>query len=495
MVAPRHHTPRTDRPTRGAGVRKIALAKGRPLMPWQSDAADVTSEFDPVTGEYVYGIVIVSTQRQSGKTALEGDVADHRALTIPRGRIWYTAQTGKDASAWMRDEHFPALEAAAVFGRPGSPACRYNRSKRAGQEGIDWKHGSTFRVFPPLRDALHGRQSDLVFVDEAWSLSPEKGADVRQAIRPTMATRRGAQLWIVSTMGDDSSSFFDAYVELGRASLDDPNSRVCFVDYGIGPDDDPEDLDAIAAHHPAFGHTLTMQTLVDARADFGDDVAGWARAYGNVPTRTRETAIPAGIWAAAGRSDPGVPDRVTPGLGIDVTPDLRRVALAAGWRVQDDIPGLNVAAGDGFVQVLHSGPNDRDFPALVASVARARRAPVSADRASAGALEVMDALARHHPDVVQRITDTPAHVAACGQFERGVRDDTLHHLNDDGLNRAVEVATKRHLMDGGFVWGRKDSSGSIVELVAATVALGAFDRQPKRASFRVLSATATRAGV
>ena len=34
------------------------------------------------------------------------------------------------------------------------------------------------------------------------------------------------------------------------------------------------------------------QTLRDARADFGTDVAGWARAYGNRRTRTRTTVIP-----------------------------------------------------------------------------------------------------------------------------------------------------------------------------------------------------------
>lgn len=500
MAAPRHHTRRTDRPTRGGAVGKIALAKGRPLMPWQRDAADVALEFDPATGLPAYGIVVVSTPRQSGKTTLESDVADHRALTIPRARVWYTAQTGKDASAWMRDEHFPSLEAATIFGRPGSATCRYARSKRAGAEGINWKHGSTFRVFPPLRDALHGKQSDLVFVDEAWALSPEKGADVRQAVRPTMATRPGAQLWIVSTMGDDGSSYFDGYVDQGRAALNDPNSRVCFIDYGLREDDDPEDLDLVAERHPAYGETITMQSLVDAREDFRktpnadgtirDDPAGWARAYANVPTRTRETAIPAGVWAAAGRSDPGVPDLV--GLGIDVTPDLRRAALAAGWRDTDGIPGLNVAAGDGFVAVLHAGRNDRDFPELVASVARARRVGVSADRASAGALEVMDALARNHPDIAQTLTTTAQHVAACGQLDRGIREDTVHHLNDPGLTDAVAVATKRHLMDGGFAWGRKGSSGSIVELVAATVALGSFDRQPPRRSVKIL--TATRAG-
>ena len=87
MVEPRHHTSRTDRPTRGAGVAQVARAKGRPPMPWQRDAAAVALEYDPATGLPAYGIVIVSTPRQSGKTTLESDVADHRALTVPRARV------------------------------------------------------------------------------------------------------------------------------------------------------------------------------------------------------------------------------------------------------------------------------------------------------------------------------------------------------------------------------------------------------------------------
>src|SRR4029077_6085499 len=99
---------------------------------------------------------------------------------------------------------------------------------------------------------------------------------------------------------------------------------------GLGDDDDPEDLGVVAARHPAYGHTITMSTLVDARADFGADTAGWARAYGNRATLTRESAFPAGVWAAAGRTRlPDLPDRV--GLAIDVTPAMDRVALAAGW--------------------------------------------------------------------------------------------------------------------------------------------------------------------
>jgi hypothetical protein len=462
------------------------------MMPWQRRASDVATEIDPATGLPWYGLVVVTVQRRAGKTTLESDIADHRCLTQRDARCWYTAQTGKDASKWMREHHFPALARATIFGRPGTPSARYVRTKRAGHEGIDWAHGSSFHVFAPLRDALHGEYSDLVFEDEIWSLSADQGADLRQAVQPTMLTRPGSQLWAVSTLGDDSSVYLDGFVEAGRAALADPNARVAIIDYGLRDEDDPEDLDVVASRHPAYGHTFGMPALTAARESFrkpngDDDIAGWVRAYGNRPTRTRETAIPAAIWAAAGRSNPGVPDRV--GLGIDVTPDLTRVALAAGWRATEDSDTLKVRAGDGFVHLLHTGRNDREFPAFVAAVAKARRVPVTADRGSSGALEVMDALARNHPEVAQELTTTAQYVAACGQLDRGIREDTVHHFNDPDLDAAVEVATKRSLLDGGFGWGRKDSAGSIAELVAATTALGAFDRIPPRRSVKILTAT------
>ena len=464
---PRAHTPRSDRPTRGPGLVTIARAKGREPMPWQRDLADVALEVDPATGLPWYRIVVVTVPRQSGKTTAIGDVADHRCLTNRSARVWYTAQTGKDASAWMRDEHFPSLQRAAVFGRPGTSSCRYTLSKRAGQEGVTWRHGATFKVFPPMRDALHGRQTDMAVIDEAWALGAEQGADVRQAIRPTMATRPGSQLWVVSTMGDAASAFFDGYVDLGRAALGDPRARVALVDYGLRDDDDPEDLELVAARHPAYGHTIDLDSLRAARDDFGADIAGWTRAYGNRPTRTREAAIPAHVWASAGAARLPVPDRA--GIALDVTPDGTRAAIAASWRVE---------AGDWYVELVYSGPVTRELPGLLARTARARSAPVTVDRSSIAALEVLDELAVIAPDVAHDRLAAPDAAAAAGAFERGIRDGTGHHFDDPDLDAAVEVATKRPVGDGAFTWSRKGSAGSICELVAASTAAKAFDRLP-----------------
>jgi len=483
VATPRHHTPRSDRPTRGPAVRKLAKAKGRACpcgcgahMPWQRDAADVALEVDPVTRVSAFGIVVVSVPRQSGKTTLESDIADFTCLSVRRARVWLAMQNGKTADGWMRDEHFAQLADAGIF------RGRYIESRRAGEVGVKWPAtGSTFYTFPPKEDALHSKQSDKVFVDEAWAHNAETGAALRQAIRPTMATRRGAQLWVVSTMGTDASVYLDQYITLARTSLGNPNARVAFIDYGIGDDVDPEDVDAVAAAHPAVGHTITREALVEALDEFKSDpqlggVAGFARAYGNRGTRNNETAIPTARWTAAGRARLELPDRA--GIALDATPVGDRVALVAGWRDETT---------HGYVEPLWVDTPGRDTPALVVDVLEANDAPLVVDRASIGALELVDAIAaewrrrhpgRNAPEFPHRFLNMGEYASACSMFLRGVLEDTVHHFNDPDLTASVEVVAKRDLGDGGFGWQRKGSAGSICETVAASVALKAYDLLP-----------------
>ena len=91
---------------------RFARAIGRPLMPWQQEVADTALEVGD-NGLFAYKLVIVTVPRQSGKTTLDGAVLEHRALTVPRARCWFTMQTGKDASDWFVNEHMPMLEPLA----------------------------------------------------------------------------------------------------------------------------------------------------------------------------------------------------------------------------------------------------------------------------------------------------------------------------------------------------------------------------------------------
>lgn len=484
MVEPRHHTPRSDLPTHGGRVAAIAELKGRPFMPWQRQALDVALEYDPATGLYKYGTVIITVQRQAGKTTLIGSWADYVCISKPMARAWITFQNGKTADSWMRNEHFPSLR---PFGNPDANkrASRYVKSLRAGEVGPIWKgNSSTFFTFPPKRDALHSKQSDLVIVSEAWAHSAETGADIRQAVAPTRSTRPNSQLVVESTLGDDASVWLDGYIDLGIASLSNPDSSVCFIDYGIPKDADPEDLDVIAAYHPAVGHTITRRSLEQLREDFMADplnggTAGWARAFGNRATRTRTAAFPPGSWGRCGTERREQPDRY--GLAFDVNPAGTLVGIVSSWRGPDS---------EGIVRAFieeHEPVPMREAAAYIAALATARRLPVGYDTVGAATLELADQVAKHRGVQLVGLT-TRDFAAACARIDREVREGTLAHFRQPGLTEAAEVAVRRSLLDGGFVWGRKDSTGNIASLVAGTVALKMFDDLPSPRSFKVLTA-------
>ncbi len=469
MTAPRHHTPRSDLPTHGWRAAKVAAAVGRPFMPWQRAAADVALEYDPDTGLYRYGVVVITVPRQAGKTDLEGSIATQHCLWTKRQFVRITMQDGKTADEWMREQHFPSLESTPIF------KGRYRESRRAGAHGPHWiRTRSSFTTFPPKKGALDSKQSDKILVDEAWAHEEEEGRVLRQSIRPTMNTRRNAQLFVVSTLGTALSAYLDDYIARGKASLGDPNTRVAFIDYGLPDGADAEDLDVIAAHHPAYGHTLTMASLRDAMDDFRHpdtgvlDLAGWARMYGNRGSSVRELIFPDSVWTDAARIPVAVPDRV--GLGLDVSPDGKHAAVAAGWRGTDPKSSED---DHGFVEILHTGDVDRALPALVARIATARRAPLYVDRQAQAALEVTDAFARlpehERPEVV--FLNRAQYGSSCVTLQRGIFNGTVHHFNDPDLDAAVQVAGKRDLEEGGIAWTRRGAAGSIAPLVAGTIAL------------------------
>lgn len=473
-VQPRHHTPRSDLPTRGGQVAKLSQAKGRPFMPWQQLAADVALEYDPDTGLNRYSTIVVTVQRQSGKTTWVGTLADHRCLSRPDARVWITMQSGKMANSWMRNSHLPSLKA---FGDGIRPTSRYKRSLRAEETGVIWRRlDSTFFAFPPKEDALHSQQSDLVIVSEAWAHDPDTGAAIRQAYRPTMITRPNAQVVIESTRGDDSSVWFDGFIDLGISSLTNPASRVCIIDYGIPEDADPEDLDVIAAHHPAYGHTITMQSLIDAREEFRADpllggAAGWARAYGNRASHTREVVFTEQQWTDAARPRPAaLPDRV--GIAVDATPDGDRVACSLGWRADN---------GHGYADIAFACAPIRELPTILTDLSRKYRAPLTVCRDSIGTVELIDAVVKERPSQKVKYLSSTEYGSACVMVHRGLtKTGTVHHFNDTDLDRAVKVLGKRDLGDGAFGWRRKTSAGSVAEMVSWTIALKAFDLLPAR---------------
>jgi len=92
-------------------------------MPWQDDTIDVAREIDPATGELAHPVVVITVQRQAGKTVLSGSNATHVCLTEPDMTCWYTAghwqgarqpfQIEDGSPSWYSTDSAAALDAIA----------------------------------------------------------------------------------------------------------------------------------------------------------------------------------------------------------------------------------------------------------------------------------------------------------------------------------------------------------------------------------------------
>jgi hypothetical protein len=437
----------------GGAVARVAELLGQPLMPWQRYVADVAGEVDE-RGRYVHPLVVVSVPRQSGKTTLMLAQGLQRALQADGRKVWHTAQSGRHANEKQRE--FVELVqnsrlAEMVKGKP---------RMAAGSMALKLINGSTLKPHPPLHDSLHGEQGDHNDIDEGWSFDEVHGAALFQAIGPTHATRPGAQTFVWSTRGDAASSWFHRLIDRGYEG-----AGVALFDWGIPYDGDPSDLDLIVRHHPAIGHTIEREFL-EAERQAMPDPAEYARAYGNVPTGGSETIIPKDAWNAARTTDPLPAGRPTFGAAVSLDGD--HGALVAAVLDADGRPWLEVIEqrpGRSWLIDRIKGLNDYG-----GGVAIDRRGPAGA---VADALELAGV-----PLLLPTVID---YAAGCQDlFDRvtGIPEPRLIHRSADQLDAAVDVAGRRRLEEGGWVWSRKRSTGDICTLEAATLAAWAVARAP-----------------
>lgn len=337
-VPPRYATERDPAfATFGPKVAKLAAAMQLPLMPWQQQVADTALEVD-TNGVYRYGLIVLTVPRQSGKTSLLRPVIAHRSLTVPRGEVWLTAQLRQDARDTWGD--------TCDLIQDSPLGAMVKRRNTNGGECLTWPNRSRFRLFNAGSDrALHGKQSDLVFIDEAFAFTEEEGDVIMQAVVPTQATRTGAQTWIVSTAGTAKSKWLRDFVTRGREGS---ARRMAYFEWSIPEDtEDLTDLDVYVRHHPAIGHTIRRDVLENAAAQMKP--SEFARAFGNFWTSTDEWVIPPALWARAA-SDDSI-DRSKPvSFAVEVNADRSGgCILACGPGRHDGTPVIEMVDARGGI--------------------------------------------------------------------------------------------------------------------------------------------------
>jgi phage terminase large subunit-like protein len=414
-------------------------------MPWQALVADVAGELDPRTGYPAYREVRVTVPRQSGKTTLILVVEVDRSIAWgPAQRTLYAAQDRNNSRAKWEEQ-------AELLER--TPLRRLFRMRRqTGLERMVWPStGSSIGITASGEASGHGQTLDLGVIDEAFAQQDER---LVQAFRPAMLTRPAAQLWVVSTMGTEESTFLHDRVDDGRARVEaGERAGVCYFEWSAGDDDDPDDPATWWGCMPALGYTVTEDVIrIDHDALDEDE---FARAYLNRRMAGGRPVIDAGTWQAC--REPGSGLSGTPCFAVDVTPDRAFASIGvAGWR----------ADRRAHLEVVEHRPGTEWVVGRVAELyKRWAPWPVVIDPASPAGSLLVDLASL---GIKAETTGAREYAQACGALYDAVIERKVAHLDQPVLNQAVAAARKRVLGDA-WAWARR-TGGDVSPLVAVTLA-------------------------
>lgn len=422
---------------------KAAKLLGTPFMPWQQYVADVVGEYDPATGVPFYREVFLSVERQQGKTTLEQARGTQLCAQGDRPMSWwYSAQTGKDARKKLFQDWVPIWKQSPFWRR-------IEQVYRArGEEGVTWVNGSYLDIMAGTEASGHGGIMDLGMIDEAFKDEDDRR---EQAMIPAMSTRRNAQLWVVSTVGTEKSTYLRRKFQTAKSIvLEDLGSGIAGFYFSIPEDEDIDDMRVFARYLPAFGITMDERTIAHARQSMKD--AEFRRAFCNQwVEQEHDRVIPTDLWDLVCDKDV----RPSGGLSasVDVLPDRSSASVAVAGRGVAELVKQGVGTG-WVVPWFRHGSRDEALRQAVWHVdGTGPAAGLADDLERAGARVNRLSLA-----------DT---AAACGRLYDSVADRTIRVRRSGLLDEAVAKLEKRPVGDR-FVWSR--SSGDATPVFALTLA-------------------------
>jgi hypothetical protein len=454
--SPRWATRRTDRPSLGPAVARVAAMLGTPFMPWQQYVADVAFELDE-DGRLAYREVVLTVPRQSGKTTLLLAVAIHRALATqhfgPRQVITYTAQTGKDANRKWREEFVEGGldQASGLRGK-------YQTKLNPGREHVRFRNGSRFGPEATTEKAGHGGTVDVAFIDEAFA---QVDGRVEQAFRPAMITRHESQLWVNSTAGWlGGSPYLWSKVDAGRVAAEaGVTEDSAYFEWSADPDDDPEDPATWWSCMPALGHTITerdVRMALNGMRSSPEGLNGFRRAFLNlwVPKDApAEQVIPADAWLAA--KVPAIDWRGPYAACIDTTPERDWTAIGVaqgGERASVEVTDLRQGTWWVVKRAIE----------LDESLGR----PEWLIDARSPAMSLVPEL--EAAGLTVRTTGPADMAGACGQIYDRTMRGLLEHVGQPEITAALAGAKRRDIGDA-WGWARKGAA-NLAPLVAITLA-------------------------
>lgn len=492
MIQPTYGTPRSlgrhsDGPAVGAA---IARWLGRRPTPWQQGVLDVGLErIDGPGSPFAYDKVLTVVGRRCGKTVTAFGVPLARALAgpvaLPNGRVMpfrgtHTAQNLMAARQrfaedlvepyrrrfsdvdWQRGVEFKRAAAdttLTIDPRRGRGLKNLEGARLANR-------ASELRVLAPTSSSARGAGVLHRTIDEVLTFPRLKGEEMEAAGRPTMAEMQGhAQQWLLSNVGidTDEQTWLWHLRNTGRAAVEaGRRDGICYIEYSIPPDADPDDERTWWDHYPALSDGIVgIRELRRDREEFGPAV--FAAEYlcrwpdeqpGGVliwPTITEHD------WSAAETLEVQ-PEDAPAYLGVDIDPFGRSATLVTAT-VDPSRPGGIL------VEVIDHRPGSVWVADAVRSLADVVPV-VCIDDYGPGHDLGLALSAELEADRLMLLKQTDF-VAASFAFDNAIREGTIRHRPHPALTAAA--ATAQRTTSKGWQWERRVAT-SQSPIIAATLA-------------------------
>lgn len=456
---PRYGTPRNpDRKTIGGAVGKVMAALKNPPMPWQRDFLAVACEIDPATGLFWYRNVILILPRQGGKTSTSRGKITHRALTTTDALMLYTAQDRNKARKRLEKNFYNPLKASPLGQYLGKPRWQ------AGSEALRWTTGAELGIDAVGRKTGHGDTLTEAHIDEAYA---HRDTAIEQGITPTLITVPGSQKWITSAAGDTDSTFLWNKVEMGRALVDSKQeSRTLYWEFSAGEGLDPDDPETSLVSHPAIGHTITLDSVLDDVLNSTDKDDAYRAYYGWWPKpKAAPRVIPTEAWESNYVNEEDDPWTGTPFWTIDTSPDRETTSIAMG--AASTVPG-KVCYVELYEQLLGTA-------GVVQTMVKLRSVHggnIIALDGNGAAKSLRTDLEKERFEVIP--VTGPQRVDACGGFYDDALVGGLLFENDHLLNTAMGNAVKQSVGGRAYIYARNKSLADISGFYAVVFARWLF---------------------
>ena len=323
-----------------------------------------------------------------------------------------------------------------------------------GEQGIELRSGQRLKFVARTRGGGRGMSADCVILDEAYNL----GDDQMAALLPTLSARPNPQVIYTSSAGMATSSQLH---RLRRRALEGEHSRLVYLEWSAGPDDDMASPVTWQRANPAYGIRLTADAIGTELRTMSPATFARERLGIFDPEDGGGGVISLDAWQRLTDSTSVIDGAVT--IALDVSPERDWATFAAAGRRAD---------GHEHVEVIDRRPGTGWVIDRAVELAAKWSCPIVLDPSSpAGGL--MAALESSGVEV--REVSHRDHAQACGSLVDAVRNESVRHLGQPSLTAALAGAAKRQSGDV-WLWSRSSSHVDITPLVAATLALSMSGR-------------------